>query len=86
MDYFSACDTCDLNRAGAMAAPVCYPCRENDSRRRFCIAFAEGSELRLFLAADDEESVNNCVRKLAAQGQPAVTLIWSQEQRCYLSC
>lgn len=84
MGVFSSCQTCGLNRAGAMAAPVCYPCRENDSRRRYCIAFPEGSALRLFLAADDEDSVNTCIRKLAAQGQHAVTLAWSSEQRCYL--
>lgn len=82
----SSCQACGLSRAGALATQVCYPCRENHSRRRFCIAFNDAGGLRPFLAADDEEVMRNCSLRLTAQGHDFVTMEWNSERDCYAVC
>lgn len=74
------CQVCDFNHPRLEASPFCTSCRDGIERRKFCIAFPELDALKPFLAADDENSMRVCSRRLSEQGHTCVMLAWSDDR------
>ncbi|HEY0720216.1 MAG TPA: hypothetical protein VGE50_03070 [Gammaproteobacteria bacterium] len=83
MEYVEHCRICSLNHPGSESSPFCSTCRDNEKRRRYCLAFAEHETLTPFLAADDIKSMRGCSRRLADRGHSCVVLEWSDELAHY---